>query len=55
MFDTIAGLPIHALVVHGVVVLLPLMAIATLVWAFRPQAGAGSGMPSWPVTRPLPR
>lgn len=43
MFDTIAGLPIHALVVHGVVVLLPLMSIATLVWAFRPQAGVRVG------------
>ena len=40
MFDTIAGLPIHALVVHGVVVLLPLMAIATLV-GLPPQAGQG--------------
>lgn len=38
MFDTIAGLPIHALVVHGVVVLLPLMAVATLWWATRPDA-----------------
>lgn len=43
MFDTIAGLPIHALVVHGVVVLLPLMAIATVVWAFRPEAGGRVG------------
>jgi hypothetical protein len=36
MFDTIGGLPLHALVVHGVVVLLPLMAVVTLVVAFRP-------------------
>ncbi len=30
MFDTINGLPIHPLVVHGVVVLLPLAAIGTV-------------------------
>lgn len=36
MFDVINGLPVHALVVHGVVVLLPLMAIVTAVVAFRP-------------------
>ena len=35
MFDTVAGLPVHALVVHAVVVLLPLAALATAVWAFR--------------------
>jgi hypothetical protein len=37
VFDTIAGLPVHALVVHGVVVLLPLMALATLAWAILPN------------------
>lgn len=31
MFDLLSGLPVHALVVHGVVVLLPLMAVVTLV------------------------
>ncbi len=36
MFDVINGLPMHALVVHGVVVLLPLMAIVTAVVAFKP-------------------
>jgi hypothetical protein len=36
MFDVINGLPLHALVVHGVVVLLPLMAIVTAAVAFRP-------------------
>jgi hypothetical protein len=36
MFDTIGGLLLHALVVHGVVVLLPLMAVVTLLVAFRP-------------------
>lgn len=38
MFDTVLGLPVHALVVHAVVVLLPLMALVTAVWAFRPRA-----------------
>ncbi len=36
MFDTIAGLPIHPLVIHAVVVLLPLSAVgvvAIAVWA----------------------
>jgi uncharacterized membrane protein len=37
MFDTIFGLPVHALVVHAVVVLLPLMAIVTVAVAFRPS------------------
>jgi hypothetical protein len=36
VFDTIAGLPIHPLAVHAVVVLLPLMAIATVAVAVRP-------------------
>ena len=36
MFDVINGLPIHALVVHGVVVLLPLMALVTIAVGFRP-------------------
>lgn len=36
MFDVINGLPVHALVVHAVVVLLPLMAIVTAAVAFRP-------------------
>jgi hypothetical protein len=35
MFDTIAGLPVHALVIHAVVVLLPLMAVLTIVVAVR--------------------
>lgn len=35
MFDTILGLPVHPLVVHGVVVLLPLMALVTVVVALR--------------------
>jgi hypothetical protein len=35
VFDTVAGLPVHALVVHAVVVLLPLMALATIAVAAR--------------------
>ena len=33
MFDTVAGLPVHALVVHAVVVLLPLMSVVTVLTA----------------------
>lgn len=43
MFDTIAGLPVHALVVHAVVVLLPLMALLTLLWTWRPGTSARLG------------
>ncbi|HEU4331899.1 MAG TPA: DUF2231 domain-containing protein [Lapillicoccus sp.] len=35
MFDTITGLPLHPLVIHGVVVGIPLMAIITIVVAVR--------------------
>ncbi len=35
MFDTIFGLPVHALVIHAVVVLLPLTALLTIVTAVR--------------------
>ncbi|MDQ6716038.1 MAG: hypothetical protein M3Z83_08015, partial [Actinomycetota bacterium] len=35
MFDTITGLPVHVLVIHAVVVLLPLMAVLTIVVAVR--------------------
>jgi hypothetical protein len=37
MFDTISGLPLHALVVHAVVVLLPLMSLVTIAVAVRPR------------------
>jgi hypothetical protein len=37
MFDTFNGLPVHALVVHAVVVLLPLMALVTLAFTVRPK------------------
>ncbi|RNL66209.1 hypothetical protein EFK50_00865 [Nocardioides marmoriginsengisoli] len=36
MFDTITGIPLHPLVVHGVVVLLPLTVLGTLAIALRP-------------------
>ena len=36
MFDLINGLPVHVLVVHGVVVLLPLAVLGTLAIAVRP-------------------
>jgi FtsH-binding integral membrane protein len=35
VFDTISGLPVHALVVHATVVLLPLMALVTVLVALR--------------------
>lgn len=35
MFDTISGLPVHVLVVHAVVVLLPLMSVVTVAVAVR--------------------
>lgn len=54
MFDTIGGLPVHALVVHAAVVLTPLSAIGAILIASRPRAmrlfglvtiiGAGIGM-----------
>jgi hypothetical protein len=44
VFDTIAGLPLHALVVHATVVLLPLMSLLTILVAVLPKwrkPGAG--------------
>src|SRR3954453_11664753 len=35
MFDTISGLPVHILVGHAVVVLVPLMAVVTMAVAVR--------------------
>jgi len=43
VFDTVFGLPVHVLVVHAVVVLLPLMSVATLAWAFTPRLGPAVG------------
>lgn len=36
MFDLVNGLPVHVLVVHGVVVMLPLAVLGTLAIALRP-------------------
>jgi hypothetical protein len=44
MFDTVTGLPLHPLVVHAVVVLLPLMAVVTIAVAARP-AWRGFALP----------
>ena len=46
MFDTVLGLPVHALVIHGVVVLLPLMATITALVAIVPRLRA---IAAWPV------
>lgn len=37
MFDTISGLPVHVLVVHGVVVLVPLLSLVTIAFVLRPK------------------
>ena len=37
MFDTIAGLPVHALVIHAVVVLGPLAGLTAIAYAVRPS------------------
>ncbi|GAA4346148.1 DUF2231 domain-containing protein [Angustibacter luteus] len=37
MFDTFRGLPVHILVIHAVVVLVPLMAVATVLVAWIPR------------------
>ena len=46
MFDTFNGLPIHPLVVHGVVVLLPLAILGTIRSPYAPR-GARSTARSW--------
>ena len=43
MFDLIDGLPVHPLVVHAVVVLLPLAALGTLAIALVPRWRARNG------------
>ena len=37
MFDLVNGLPAHALVVHAVVALLPLMSVVTVAFVLRPR------------------
>ncbi|MDX6241401.1 MAG: hypothetical protein QOG10_6225 [Kribbellaceae bacterium] len=44
MFDTINGLPIHPLVVHGVVVMLPLSILGVLALVIRPAWRARYGV-----------
>jgi uncharacterized membrane protein len=43
LFDLINGIPLHPLVVHGVVVLLPLAILGTILIAVRPQWRATYG------------
>ena len=43
MFDTINGLPVHPLVVHAVVVLVPLSVLGTIIIAFVPKWRAPYG------------
>lgn len=43
MFDLVNGVPVHALVVHAVVVLVPLAAVATIAIAVRPAWRARYG------------
>ena len=45
LFGSVAGLPLHPLVVHGVVVLLPLMAVLTVLVAALARLSRGA----WPV------
>ncbi len=45
MFDTIAGLPVHVLIIHAVVVLGPLTALAAIWYAVRPASRAGLRLP----------
>jgi uncharacterized membrane protein len=42
--DTIFGLPVHALVVHGAVVLIPLAAIGAILMALRPTFSRRYGL-----------
>lgn len=45
MFDTVFGLPVHTLVVHAVVVLVPLAALGAVAIAVVPPWRARFGMP----------
>ncbi|GAA4243047.1 DUF2231 domain-containing protein [Dactylosporangium darangshiense] len=46
MLDKINGLPVHPLVVHAAVALLPLAAIGVIAIAVRPAWLAGSDAPA---------
>ena len=50
MFDTIGGLPVHALVVHAVVVLGPLSALLLLGYALKPRWRTGLRWPTLALT-----
>ena len=47
MFDKIFGLPVHILVVHAVVVLVPLCAVGAVVMLFSATGGRGCAGPRW--------
>jgi uncharacterized membrane protein len=44
VFDTIGGIPLHPLIVHGVVVLVPLAALLVLVTALSPRIRQWAGI-----------
>lgn len=46
MFEEILGLPLHPLVVHAAVVLVPLLVVAGAVYAFVPAARGRVGWPA---------
>ncbi len=48
-FDTITGLPVHALVVHVVIVLLPLAALGAIGIALVPRWSVRFGIVVWPL------
>lgn len=48
-FDTINGLPVHALVVHAVVVLVPLSALGAIGMALVPKWSVRFGVLVWPL------
>lgn len=50
MFDTIGGLPVHALVVHAVVVLGPLSALLLVAYAAKPSWRRGLRWPTLALT-----
>lgn len=44
MFDTIGGIPLHPLIVHGVVVLVPLASLLVLLAALSPRIRHWAGI-----------
>ena len=46
MFDLINGIPVHPLVVHAIVVLLPLATLGTIAIAAATRRGGGRTVPS---------